>query len=99
MRLSTPVSGTDIGPATHVLYQDFTVPVAISAATLRFQMFVGDPNNLGFAVAGDASPAQLLNYNVSGDNQFGRVDLLRSTAGVFSTASDRCDSQFLFQCG
>ena len=91
-----PPPGTELGPAAHVLYQDFTAPVGISTATLTFQMFVGDPNNTGFAVASDANPNRLLDYTANNANQFGRVDLLNGGTNAFSTASADVVRNFYF---
>lgn len=66
-------------PGTHVLYQDFFVPLDNGTSTLSFSLFVGNrgdrfatPNSLDFA--GTAI------------NQQARVDILRGGTGAFSLA-------------
>jgi hypothetical protein len=70
------------GPGSHVLYQDFVLPSSASAATLKFDLFVGNradrfvsPDTLDFAAI-DNGNAVL--------NQQARVDLLQSGADPFS---------------
>jgi hypothetical protein len=67
------------GPGSHVLYQDFVVPAAVSAATLSFEEFVHN-----YAIA-YYTPATL-DYSVR-PNEQARVDLMTSTPGnEFSVA-------------
>ena len=68
------------GPGSHVLYQDFVVPVGVSSASLDFQYFINNtagafftPNSLD-AFGGFA-------------NQQARVDIITTSANVFSVAA------------
>ena len=68
------------GPGSHVLYQDFLIPVGTLSGTLTFDVFVGNragafvtPNTLDFA-----TPAL---------NQRARVDIVRTSADPFSLAA------------
>lgn len=67
------------GPGSHILYQDFVVPVGVSAATLDFQYFIDN------AAATFFSPASL-SYTTP-QNQQARVDIITTTANVFSVAA------------
>jgi hypothetical protein len=67
-----------VGPGTHVLYQDFTVPAGVSAATLTFDRFIGNR-------AGAFFSPNTLDFNVS-PNQQARVDIITTTANPFSVA-------------
>ena len=62
------------GPGSHILYQDFVVPVGVSAATLDFQYFIDN------AAATFFSPASL-SYTTP-QNQQARVDIITTTANV-----------------
>jgi len=71
-----------LGPGTHVLYQDFLVPVGTTAGTLAFDVFVG--NRAGaFTVPNPPT----LDFSTPALNQQARVDLMRSSAGAFSVAA------------
>ena len=65
------------GPGSHVLYQDFIVPLLVASATLDFDLFVG--NRAGVFV----SPASL-DFSTPALNQQARVDILRGGADPFS---------------
>ncbi len=67
------------GPGSHVLYQDFIVPLLISSATLDFDLFVG--NRAGMF----ATPASL-DFSTPTLNQQARVDILRAGTDPFSVA-------------
>jgi hypothetical protein len=67
------------GPGSHVLYQDFVVPVGVTSATLTFQRYI---NNQAGAFSSPAS----LDFNTI-PNQQARVDIITTTANVFSVAS------------
>jgi hypothetical protein len=67
------------GPGSHVLYQDFLVPTAVSSGTLMFDRFIGNQ-------AGDFFSPDSLDSNVS-PNQQARVDILTTTADPFSVAA------------
>ncbi|MBX6311546.1 MAG: PEP-CTERM sorting domain-containing protein [Isosphaeraceae bacterium] len=72
------------GPSagSHVLYQDFVVPVeGITAATFSFERFIGNRNS-----AGAFSTPNTLDFNVF-PNQQARVDIITTTANPFSVAS------------
>jgi len=93
---TSPVSGTTVpappegtlaamtdanGPGTHVMYQDFLVPVG--GATLSFALFVGN-RDTDFFVA----PASVgLDFSTPALNQQARVDIIRSAADPFSVAA------------
>ncbi len=65
-------------PGSHVLYQDFLVPMGVNFATLSFQRYI--QNSATSFVNG----AQGLDY--TGDaNQQARVDILLASANPFST--------------
>lgn len=67
------------GPGSHVLYQDFVVPVAVSSAVIQFDLFIGNRftqfNN----------PASL-DFGIAAFNQQARVDILVGGADPFSVA-------------
>ena len=64
------------GAGSHVLYQDFLVPVSPTPTTLSFSYYIGNRAGAFF------SPASL---NFSGAaNQQARVDIVTTTGGVFS---------------
>lgn len=66
------------GPGSHVLYQDFVVPVGVTAASLSFMELVANRHTM-FHDAGN------LDFTVS-PNQHARVDIITTTADPFSTA-------------
>ena len=80
--VAAPPGGTfaamsdQFGPGAHVLYQDFVVPVGVTAATFSFQAFI---NNLAGSFFSPAS----LDFGVS-PNQQARVDIITTTANPFS---------------
>jgi hypothetical protein len=67
------------GPGSHVLYQDFLVPVSVPSASISFSLFVKN--------GADAyvSPASL-NFATPALNQQVRVDILRVTSDPFTVA-------------
>jgi len=67
------------GPGSHVLYQDFVVPVGTQSGTLSFDVFVGNRANAF------STPASL-DFSTPTLNQQARVDILRSSADPFSVA-------------
>ncbi|MBX3387965.1 MAG: hypothetical protein KF691_00775 [Phycisphaeraceae bacterium] len=67
-----------VGPGTHVLYQDFVVPVAVPVATLRFSLYI---NNSASAF----STPSTLDWATPVLNQQARVDIMSSAADPFST--------------
>lgn len=67
------------GPGSHVLYQDFVVPVGVTSATLSFQRFI---QNFGGLFANGSN----LDYNTF-PNQQARVDIVLATANPFSVAA------------
>src|SRR3954447_6023881 len=67
------------GPGSHVLYQDFTVTAAVPAATLLFDLFIGNR-------AGTFFVPNSLDFSTPTLNQQARVDILLGSAGVFSVA-------------
>ncbi len=67
------------GPGSHVLYQDFTVPSAVSTATLSFQLFVGNR-------ADRFATPDSLDFSTPELNQQARVDILTTSADPFSVA-------------
>lgn len=69
------------GPGSHVLYQDFVIGGAASQFILQFDLFIG--NRAGqFATPGNGT----LDFGINGPNQQVRVDILRTSAGIFSVA-------------
>ena len=68
------------GPGSHVLYQDFIVPLLISSATLDFDLFVGNRAGTFF------TPAVGLDFSTPALNQQARVDILRAGTDPFSVA-------------
>ena len=81
------------GPGSHVLYQDFAVPLVVPSAVLSFDVFVGNramafftPNTLDFA-----TPAL---------NQQARVDIMTAASDPFSVAgSDVLSTPFRTNVG
>jgi hypothetical protein len=74
------------GPGSHVLYQDFVVPVGASNGTVGFSLFINNtadrfasPATLDFAAT---NPQGVQNLN-----QQARVDILTTTADPFSIAA------------
>ena len=67
------------GPGSHVLIQDFVVPVGVTAATFSFQEFIQNQAGVFF------SPNSL-DYTVT-PNQQARVDIITTTSNPFSVAS------------
>lgn len=71
------------GPGSHVLYQDFVVPVlVINSAVLKFDLFIG---NRGTAFVTPA--AATLDFSTPALNQQARVDILRAGTDPFSVAA------------
>jgi hypothetical protein len=66
------------GPGSHVLYQDFVVPVGLLSASVRFDVFVNNQADNFF------SPDTLDFSSVN--NQQARVDLMLASADPFSVA-------------
>src|SRR6266487_3338012 len=67
------------GPGSHVLYQDFTVTAPVPAATLLFDLFIGNR-------AGTFFVPSTLDFSTPTLNQQARVDILLGSAGAFSVA-------------
>ncbi len=65
------------GPGSHVLYQDFTVPLTLNVATLRFDLYINNHANAFF------SPASL-DFSLPALNQQLRVDIVTTSADPFS---------------
>jgi Bacterial Ig-like domain len=65
---------------SHVLFQDFTVPMGITAAILSFDRFIGN-RAAQFATPGN------LDFTGNFPNQQARVDILTTTADPFSVAT------------
>jgi hypothetical protein len=59
------------GPGSHVLFQDFVVPVGVTGATLSFDRFIGNRD-------GPFATPSSLSFGVS-PNQQARVDILVGT--------------------
>jgi len=70
------------GPGTHVLYQDFVVPIPVTSAILSFDAFIGNRANAFFV----PNPASL-DFAAPAFNQQARVDLLLGSATQFSVSS------------
>jgi len=67
------------GPGSHVLYQDFMVPSVANSFVLTFQLFL---NNTATTYSTPSTPT--LDFSTAALNQQFRVDVLKTTAGVFS---------------
>lgn len=67
------------GRGSHVLTQNFVVPVNVISATLSFQLFLSN-------TAGTFSTPGSLDYSINPNQQF-RVDIITSTADPFSLAN------------
>jgi hypothetical protein len=65
------------GPGSHVLYQDFVVPLTLSVAQLRFDLYINNHANAFF------SP-NTLDFATPALNQQFRVDILTASSGPFS---------------
>jgi len=65
------------GPGSHVLYQDFTVPMSLGVATLSFDLFIRNHANAFF------SPTTL-DFATPALNQQFRVDIMTTSADPFS---------------
>lgn len=82
----TQAAMTDAGAGgTHILYQDFTVPIGMPVGSISFSLFVNSGNNF-------FNPATLdwaaTNRNGTLNlNQQARVDILTTSADPFSVAS------------
>jgi hypothetical protein len=68
------------GPGSHVLYQDFVVPMTLDSAVLSFDLFIGNRADEFF------SPATLA-FDTPALNQQARVDILLVGPDPFSVAS------------
>src|SRR5262249_29192925 len=68
------------GPGTHLLYQDFLVPVVVPTAFVSFRLYV---NNHG---ASFFSPSSL-DFSTPTLNQQARVDIVTTAANPFSVAA------------
>lgn len=77
-----------LGPGTHALIQNFTVPVDSTGATLAFRMFVNDWYGAGALNAnGPLDHNQLDSHGNPVPTQFARVDLLAGNASDFDTGA------------
>lgn len=79
----TTAAMTDaFGPGSHVLYQDFVVPVSVLDASIGFSLFI---NN------GNGSPSfftpATLDFATTALNQQARVDIISASADPFSLAA------------
>jgi len=68
------------GPGSHVMYQDFIVPLLVGSVTLDFDLFVGNRAPLF------ATPAVGLDWTTPALNQQARVDILAAGTDPFSVA-------------
>ena len=81
------------GPGSHVLYQDFVVPLTLSVAQLRFDLYINNHANAFF------SPATL-DFATPTLNQQFRVDILTSASNAFSvTVGDVLQNVYQTQPG
>jgi len=71
------------GPGSHVLYQDFVVPVSLSSAFLKFDLFI-DNQAAAFTTANPATVG--LDFSTPALNQQARVDLMLGASSPFSLA-------------
>jgi hypothetical protein len=67
------------GPGSHVLYQDFFIPLGTTSASLSFQYYVNNQGN-------DFHIPDTLDFSTPALNQRARVDILRTSALPFSIA-------------
>ncbi len=80
-----PTAGTNaamtdaMGPGTHVLYQDFTVPLTMSVATFQFDLYINNHASAFF------SPGSL-DFSTPTLNQQFRVDIISTSADPFSVS-------------
>ena len=88
MVVQLPPGGTfaamsdQLGPGSHVLYQDFVVPNGVTAATLSFDLLI---NNLADNFYVPSPPT--LDFSTPALNQQARVDLLLASSDPFSVAA------------
>ena len=76
---------TDSGAGgSHLLYQDFTVPYGVESATVGFSLFLS--NQAAFFNAKTLDWAAANNIGASNLNQQARVDIISTSADVFSVA-------------
>lgn len=68
------------GPGSHILYQNFVVPVSVTAASISFSLFV---NNTATSYSNPAS----LDFAGTALNQQVRVDILTATSNAFSVSA------------
>jgi hypothetical protein len=78
--LGTAAMTDALGPGSHVLLQNFLVPSAVPAATLHFDLFVGNR-------AGTFTTPNTLDFSTPALNQQARVDILLPGADPFSLAA------------
>jgi hypothetical protein len=71
------------GPGSHVLYQDFVVPVGFTSGLVSFSLFVGNSADDFHVPTG----LDLLDFSTAQLNQQARVDILSSSADPFSIGS------------
>jgi hypothetical protein len=78
----------DIG--THVLYQDFVVPLDLIGASLSFQVFMNNQADKYFVPGlGDNPGDPSLAYDFTqGSNQQARIDIMTTSADIFSVKPD-----------
>jgi len=69
------------GPGSHVLYQDFLVPMGLPGAALSFSLFINNGNG-----APDFYAPATLDFATPALNQQARVDIITTTADPFSVA-------------
>ncbi len=69
------------GPGSHVLYQDFTVPVGLMDASIGFSLFINNDNDSPSFF----TPATL-DFATTVLNQQARVDIITTSADPFSVA-------------
>lgn len=67
------------GPGSHVLYQDFVVPLGVTAATLNYQLFLSNQSEL-------FSTPDHLDALLGEANQQARIDIMLASADPFSVA-------------
>lgn len=71
------------GPGSRVLYQDFLVPLGVTAGTVSFQLFI-DNDSLATDFFVPVSPT--LDFATLALNQQARVDIMTASADPFSVA-------------
>jgi hypothetical protein len=79
---STAAMTDSFGPGSHVLYQDFVVPLSLPGGVISFSLFINNNNG----APGFFTPAHL-DFSTPALNQQARVDIITTSADPFSVAT------------